>query len=179
MKTIHIYIAGSSLEVSEKKVDESWYKKNNSQQAEKRNIVCSDNYHQSSHRPQRYKFPQRLYEADEEEQRWLSYNIQMKLWEKANIDSFQHHNNCGSTHPSMAVSRENKLPPSFLDFKSQRVLYESSHDGVSRIENDEQPLNRSASVSHLWLLKAFFWFQNGSMILKTLTFADYCKQSYL
>ena len=42
MKTIHIYIAGSSLEVSEKKVDESWYKKNNSQQAEKRNIVCSD-----------------------------------------------------------------------------------------------------------------------------------------
>ena len=82
-------------------------------------------------------------------------------------------------HSSMAVSRENKLPPSFLDFKSQRVLYESSHDGVSRIENDEQSLNRSASVSHLWLLKAFFWFQNGSMILKTLTFADYCKQSYL
>ena len=76
-------------------------------------------------------------EADEEEQRWLSYNIQMKLWEKANIDSFQHHNNCGSTHPSMPVSRKNKLPPSFLDFKSQRVLYESSHDGVSRIENDE------------------------------------------
>ena len=48
----------------------------------------------------------------------------------------------------MAVSRENKLPPSFLDFKSQRVLYESSHDGVSRIESDEQSLNRSASVSH-------------------------------
>ena len=30
-----------------------------------------------------------------------------------NTGSFRHHNNCGSTHPSMAESKENKLPPSF------------------------------------------------------------------
>jgi len=47
----------------------------------------------------------------------------------------------------MAVSRENKLPPSFLDFKSQRVLYESSHDGVSRIENDQNSHQTTQQVS--------------------------------
>ena len=46
-----------------------------------------------------------------------------------NTGSFRHHNNCGSTHPSMEAWKENKLPPSFSGFKSQKVLHESSYDG--------------------------------------------------
>ena len=102
--------------------------------------------------------------------------LQMKLWEKAKSGSFQHHNNCGSTNC---------------------FLRESRHVGVSGTDNDEQSLNNSASVLHLWLLEEFSWFQNGRillaskinaepsihnwglMILKTLTFADDCKRSYL
>ena len=57
-----------------------------------------------------------------------------------NTGSFRHHNNCGSTHPSMAASKENKLPPSFSGFKSQKFLHESSYDGVSGTDNDEQSL---------------------------------------
>ena len=45
-----------------------------------------------------------------------------------NTGSIRHHNNCGSTHPSMAASEENKLPPSFSGFKSQKFLHESSYD---------------------------------------------------
>ena len=59
-----------------------------------------------------------------------------------NTGSFRHHNNCGSTHPSMAASKENKLPPSFSGFKSQRGLHESSYDGVSGKDNDEQSLKK-------------------------------------
>ena len=77
-----------------------------------------------------------------------------------NTASFRHDNNCGSTHPSIAASKENKLPPSFSGFKSQKFLHESyyesySYDGVSGIDNDEQSLNNSTSVFHLWLLEAF------------------------
>ena len=36
-----------------------------------------------------------------------------------NTGSFQYHNNCGSTHPSKAASKENKLPPPFSGFKSK------------------------------------------------------------
>ena len=82
-----------------------------------------------------------------------------------NTGSFRHHNNCGSTHPSMAASEENKLPPSFSGFKSQKCLHESSCDGVSGTDNDEQSLNNSASVFYLWLLEAFSCFQNGSILL--------------
>ena len=114
-----------------------------------------------------------------------------------NTGSFRHHNNRGSTHPSMPATEENKLPPSFSGFKRQKFLHESSYDGVSGTHNDEQSLHNSASVSHLWLLETltFSWFQNGSILLvnasckrraliiedkfKTLTFADYCKPSYL
>ena len=58
------------------------------------------------------------------------------------IPGFRHHNcnNCGTTHPSMAASKENKLPPSFSGFKSQKFLHESSYDGVSGTDNDEQSL---------------------------------------
>ena len=50
--------------------------------------------------------------------------------------------------------KTNCLP--FSGFKSQRFLHESSHDGVSgTADNDEQLLNNSASVFHLWLLEVF------------------------
>ena len=87
----------------------------------KRNIVCSD-ITKAARGHRGINFLNDYDEADEEEQRWLSCNIQMKLWEKANIGSFRHHKNCGSTHPLMAMSRENKSQPSFLDFKSQRWI---------------------------------------------------------
>ena len=57
-----------------------------------------------------------------------------------NTGSFRLYNNCGSTHdthPSMTASKENKLPPSFSGFKSQKFLHESSYDGVSGTDNDE------------------------------------------
>ena len=54
------------------------------------------------------------------------------------IGSFWHHNNCGSTHPSMAMSKENKMSLSFSGFKSQKFIHESSHDGVSGTDNDER-----------------------------------------
>ena len=82
-----------------------------------------------------------------------------------NTGSFQHHNNCGSTHPSMAASKENKLPPSFSGYKSHTFPHESSCDGVSGTDNYEQWLNYSASVFYLWLLQAFSWFQKGSILL--------------
>ena len=108
----------------------------------------------------------------------LSCNVQMKKWEKANIGSFRYHNNCGSTRPSMTASKGNKLPPSFSGFKSQRFLNESSHDGVSGTDNDEQSLNNSASVFYLWLLQAFSWFQNGSMLFlskrRAFIIEDWC-----
>ena len=69
-----------------------------------------------------------------------------------NTGSFRHHNNRGSTHPSMAASEENKLPPSFSGCKSQKFLHESSYDGVSGTDNDEQSLKTLARVFHLWLL---------------------------
>ena len=66
---------------------------------------------------------------------------------------------------TMAVSEENKFPPSFLGFKSETFLHKSSYDRVSGTDNDEQSLNNSANVFHLWLLEAFSWFQNGSILL--------------
>ena len=42
-----------------------------------------------------------------------------------NTASFWHHNICGSTYPSMAASKENKLSPSFSGFKSHKFLHES------------------------------------------------------
>ena len=53
-----------------------------------------------------------------------------------NTGSFRHHNNCGSDG---SVGR-NKLPPSFSGFKSKKFLHESSYDGVSGKDNDEQSL---------------------------------------
>ena len=55
-----------------------------------------------------------------------------------NTGSFRHHNNCGSTHPLMAASEENKLPPSFSGFKSKKFLHESSYGVVSGIRDNER-----------------------------------------
>ena len=64
--------------------------------------------------------------------------------------SFRHHNNCGSTHPSKVGSKENKLPPSFSGFESQKFLHESIYDWESGTDNDEQSLkNLSKSLSSL------------------------------
>ena len=79
-----------------------------------------------------------------------------------NTGSFRHDNNWGSTHPSMAASEENKLPRLILGFKSQKFLHESSYDGVSGTDDDEQSLNNSANVFHLWLLEAFSMIPNTS-----------------
>ena len=149
---------------------------NNSQQVEESKDckfrIISPN---KCHRRKRYKFPKWI--------RWswrrraamtLRLAIgQMKWWkpqrwERANIiltGSFQHHNNCGSTHPSIAAAMENKLSPSFSGFKSQWFIHESSYDRVSGKDDDEQSLSNSASVFHLWLLEAFSWFQNSSILL--------------
>ena len=80
-----------------------------------------------------------------------------------NTGSFRHHNNCDSAHPSMAAAKENKLPPSFSGFKSQKFRHESCYEsssygwvsGTDNDVNDEQSLNNSASVFHLWLLEGF------------------------
>ena len=67
----------------------------------------------------------------------------------------------------MAALKENKLPPSFSSLKSQKFLHECSQSWGSQVgtDNDEQSVNNSASsVFHLWLLEAFFWFKNSSII---------------
>ena len=54
-----------------------------------------------------------------------------------NTGSFRHHNNWHSTDPWMAVSKENKLSPSFSGFKTQTFIHESSCEEVSGTDNDE------------------------------------------
>ena len=81
-------------------------------------------------------------------------NEKMKILYLINTGSFQHHYNCGSIHPSIAASKENKLPPLFSGFKSQNFLHKPSSDGVPGKDNDEQSLNNSSSVFYLWLLEA-------------------------
>ena len=116
------------------------------------------------------------YDKANEEERWRlslaisKWNYETPSAEKKqndifnNIGSFRHLNNCGSTTgQSMAASKENKLPPSFSGFKSQKFIHKSSPDGLSRTDNDEQSLKNSASIFYLWLLEAFPWFQNGSI----------------
>ena len=51
-----VSVAGTSLKESEKKVNESLCKKNNSQVAEE-SKDCKFRTYRQSHRPQRYKFP--------------------------------------------------------------------------------------------------------------------------
>jgi len=64
----------------------------------------------------------------------------------------------------MATSKENKLPPSFSGFKSQKLLHESSRDGVSGTDNDKQ-VKQLSSVFHLCPFETFSCFQNSSIVL--------------
>ena len=97
-------------------------------------------------------------EADEEELRALAVAINeimktpvlRKSKYYISTGSFRHHNNCGSTHPLMAASEENKLPPSFSGFKSKKFLHESSYDVVSGTDNDEQSLKKPLQVSFIF-----------------------------
>ena len=50
----------------------------------------------------------------------------------------------------MVASEENKLPPSFSGFKSNKFLHESSYDGVSGTDNDEQSLKKPYQVSFMF-----------------------------
>ena len=69
----------------------------------------------------------------------------------------------------MAASEENKLPPSFSGFKSQKFLHESSHDGVSGTDNDEQSLkNLSKCLSSLAARSVLPDFKTAVYFLKTL-----------
>ena len=73
---IKVSVAGTSLKESEKKVNESLCKINNSQEAEENKGYKFRTYRQC-HRPQRYKFLNDYYEADEEELQALAVG-QMK-----------------------------------------------------------------------------------------------------
>ena len=65
-----VSVAGTSLKESEKKVYESWSKKNNSQKAKKAKIVSSEHIaNATGHRG--INFLNDHDEADEEELRWL------------------------------------------------------------------------------------------------------------
>ena len=116
----------------------------------KANIVRSDI---ASHRPQMKKFLNDYYEADEEERRRLS--LANEIMRKSKKWQF----------PTSHQLWLNKLLPSFSGFKCQRFLRESRHVGVTGTDNEEQSLNNSASVLHLWLLEAFSRFQTGRILL--------------
>ena len=116
----------------------------------KANIVRSDIV---SHRPQMKKFLNDYYEADEEERRRLS--LANEIMRKSKKWQF----------PTSQQLWLNKLLPSFSGFKCQRFLRESRHVGVTGTDNEEQSLNNSASVLHLWLLEAFSRFQTGRILL--------------
>ena len=64
----------------------------------------------------------------------------------------------------MAASKENKLPPLFSGFKSQKLLHESGGDGVSGTDNDKQ-VKQLSIFFHLWPFEAFSCFQNSSTVL--------------
>ena len=147
-----------ALKLVRKKFMNQSARKTTVSQLKKANIVRSDITKVTGHRS--INFLDNYDEADEEERRRLSRAISKRNYEtpalrKSKYWQFPTSQYYGSTHPSMAASKENKLPPSVSGFNSQRFLHESSHDGVSGTDNDEQSLNNSASVFHLWLLKAF------------------------
>ena len=86
---------------------------NNSQQAEElANIVRSDIVKVPGRKC--IKFLNDYDEADEEERRRLSLAISNEVMRKNKYWQFRHHNNCGSTLPSMATS-ERKQIASFMN----------------------------------------------------------------
>ena len=98
-------------------------------------------------------------EADEEERRRLSLAISKRNYETSALRKSKYWQ-----FTWMAASKENKLPPSFSDLKSQKLLHESGGDGVSGTDNDKQ-VKQLSSVFHLWPFEAFSCFQNSSIVL--------------
>ena len=145
-----VSVAGTGLKESEKKVYESLCKKNNIQEAEE-SKDCKFRTYRQYHRPQRYKFPQKSYDNScSRPNKIMKTPALRKSKYYINTGSFRHHNNCGSTNPSMVASKENKSPPSFSGFKSQKFIHESSYDGVSGTDDDKQSLkNLSKCLSSL------------------------------
>ena len=82
-------------------------------------------------------------EADEEERRRLSLAISKRNYETSALRKSKYWQ-----FTLMAASKENKLPPSFSDFKSQKLLHEYGGDRVSGTDNDKQ-VKQLSSVSHL------------------------------
>ena len=72
-------------------------------------------------------------EVDEEELRWLLHEIMKtqalrKSKYYINTGSFRHHNNCGSTQPSIAASKENKL----VVYRAYEGSNQSEHEKDNR-----------------------------------------------
>ena len=61
-----------------------------------------------------------------------------------NTGSFRLHNNCGSTHPSMTASKENKLPPSLsgLKFSMNPAMMGSQEQTMMNIEQSLKQLSK-------------------------------------
>ena len=73
--------------------------------------------------------------------KWNNENVsaeEIQILYLIDTGSFQHHNNCGSTHPSMAASKENKLSASFSGSESQNF---SMNPAV--MESQEQTMMNS------------------------------------
>ena len=108
-------------------------------------------------------------EADEEKRRWL---LQEAKWNNENpsAEKIKANKQLRLHSPIDGSVGKKQIPSfsfsfSFLGFKSQKFLHEFNCDGVSGADNDQQSLNNSASVFHLWLLEAFSRFQNGASII--------------
>ena len=115
-------VASTSLEESEKKVHELQCKKTNRQQAGE-SQHCALRYLQS-HRPQKCKFPRRL--------RWSRRRRRLSLAiSKGNYETPALRKSKYWLFTSMAASKENKLPPSFSGFKSQKLLHESGGSSLA------------------------------------------------
>ena len=93
-----------------------------------------------------------------------------------NTGSFRHHNSCGSTYQSIPASKEYKLPPSFSGFKSQKFVHESSYDGVSGTDNDEQSLKNLSKCLSSLPARSVLLIQNGSILLVSSNLGNYSKR---
>ena len=105
------------------------------------------------------KFPRRLRWSRRRRARRLSPAISKRNYETPALRKSKYWQ-----FTSMAASKENKLPPSFSGFKSQKLLHESGGDGVSGTDSDKQ-VKQLSSVFHLWPFEAFSSFQNSSIVL--------------
>ena len=122
--------AGTSLKESKKNVYESLCKKNNSQEAEE-SKDCKFRTYRSSVSQATEPTTKSYDDSCSRPNKIMKTPALRKSKYYIDTGSFRHPNICASTHPSMAALKENKLPPSFAGFKSQKFVHESSCDGVS------------------------------------------------